>query len=153
MSRWPRIAVLACALTAAAGAQQKQEAPLPPDEDAPAKSAQKPDSQKPDDNLPPDEDAAANPNEKIAFNPVKSKKDVSVGDYYFHKGDFNAASNRFREATQYDESNSQAWLRLGEADEKRGLAKSARAAYEKYLQLAPDSKAAADVKKRLEKLR
>ena len=141
-----------------AGAQQKQESPLSPDEDAPAKSAQKPDSQKPnsqkpDDNLPPDEDASSNPADKIVFNPVKSKRDVSVGDYYFHKGDFKAASARFREATQYDESNAQAWLRLGEADEKRGLTKSARAAYEKYLQIAPDSKAAADVKKRLERLK
>lgn len=153
MSRWPLAAVFACALAVVAGAQQKPEAPLPPDEDAAPKSVPKQDAQKPDDNLPPDEDAAANSTEKIAFNPVKSKRDVSVGDYYFHKGDYKAASERFREATQCDESNSQAWLRLAESDEKRGLTKSARAAYEKYLQIAPESKAAGDVKKRLEKLR
>jgi Flp pilus assembly protein TadD len=164
MSRWPLavvpVTVLAAMLAGSAMAQQPPvPPPLPPDEDAPVKAAPKPPSQqsaKPpatDDELPPDEDAAsAAANEKVAFNPVQSKKFVSVGDFYFKKNDFKAATQRYRDATRYNDANADAWLKLGESEEKRGSPKNARAAYEKYLQLAPNAKNASEIKKRLDKL-
>ena len=159
MSRWPFAAVLAIILAGSAAAQQPPVPPLPPDEDAPVKAAPKPPSQqsaKPpatDDELPPDEDAAsAAANEKVAFNPVQSKKFVSVGDFYFKKNDFKAATQRYRDATRYNDANADAWMKLGESEEKRGSPKNARAAYEKYLQLAPNAKNASEIKKRLDKL-
>jgi tetratricopeptide (TPR) repeat protein len=163
MSRWPLAAVpvivLATMLVGSAVAQQPPVPPLPPDEDAPAKAAPKPTPQqsaKPpatNDDLPPDEDAAsAAANEKVAFNPVQSKKFVSVGDFYFKKNDFKAATRRYQDATRYNDANAEAWLKLGESEEKRGSPKNARAAYEKYLQLAPNGKNASEIKKRLEKL-
>jgi cytochrome c-type biogenesis protein CcmH/NrfG len=168
MSRWPLAAVpaivLATILAGSAAAQQPPVPPLPPDEDAPVKAAPKPpppaQSGKPqsgksqsEDELPPDEDAAsAAANEKVAFNPVQSKKFVSVGDFYFKKNDFKAATQRYRDATRYNDANAEAWLKLGEAEEKRGSPKNARAAYEKYLQLAPKAKNASEIQKRLEKL-
>lgn len=164
MSRWPLAAVpiivLATMLAGSAAAQQPPVPPLPPDEDAPVKAAPKtpPPQQaaKPpatDDELPPDEDAAsAAANEKVAFNPVQSKKFVSVGDFYFKKNDFKAATQRYRDATRYNDANADAWLKLGESEEKRGSPKNARAAYEKYLQLAPNAKNASEIKKRLDKL-
>ena len=169
MSRWPLAAfpaiVLAALLAGSAMAQQPPvPPPLPPDEDAPVKAVPKPPPQQsakppatnksqPDDELPPDEDAAsAAANEKVAFNPVQSKKFVSVGDFYFKKNDFKAATQRYRDATRYNDANADAWLKLGESEEKRGSPKNARAAYEKYLQLAPNAKNASEIKKRLDKL-
>ena len=60
---------------------------------------------------------------------------------------------RFREATKWNDGNSDAWLRLGEAEEKNKDSKAARDAYEKYLKLAPDAKNASEVRKKLEKLK
>ena len=176
MSRWPLAAVLAATLAGSAGAQQPPVQQLPPDEDAPAKPAPKsaappqtnqtrqsnqtrtnpPKTGTPQtsDDLPPDEDAASSAAAaKLPFNPVQSNKDVTVGLEYFKKGNFNAAAGRFRSATQYNDGNAQAWLWLGEAEQKRESAKAARLAYEKYLQLNPTAKNASDIKKRLEKLK
>lgn len=102
--------------------------------------------------LPPEEDANLKA-EQYSFNPVKSKRDVAVGIEYLKKGNFKAAADRFTTATRWNEANPEAWLRLGEAEEKRGNQKPARAAYQKYLELSPDAKNAAEVKKRLEKLK
>ncbi len=102
--------------------------------------------------LPPEEDAAALP-KQYAFNPLQSKKEVSVGEFYMRKGDARAAANRFREATKWNDGNADAWLKLGEAEEKNKNVKSAREAYEKYLQVSPDAKNAAEVKKKLDKLK
>lgn len=116
---------------------------LPPKEpDAPSTQYQ----------LPPSDDKQKNPEEEYAFNPVKSKKAVEIGEFYFKKGDFRAAAGRFQEATKWNDGNTQAWLRLGDAEEKMNDAKSARAAWTKYLQLAPQAKNAAEVKKKMEKL-
>lgn len=102
--------------------------------------------------LPPPEDKQKSTSDEYAFNPVKSKKAVEVGEFYFKKGDFRAAAGRFQEATKWNDGNADAWLKLGEAEEKMNDTKSARAAWTKYLQLAPQAKNAAEVKKKLEKL-
>jgi tetratricopeptide (TPR) repeat protein len=104
------------------------------------------------DELPPDEDVREAP-KQYSFNPLQSKKEVGVGIYYFKKGDFKAAAGRFREATKWNDGNAEAWLRLGEAEERRDNPKGARDAYKKFLELQPDSRNAAEVKKRLEKLK
>jgi len=154
MSRWPLTALLAGLLAISAGAQQKADPQLPPDEDAPAKILKKSGAApQTNDDLPPDEDASATARVKIGFNPVKSKKDVEVGSFYLKKGDLVGAADRFREATQYNDSNAAAWLMLGETEEKRNSVGKARAAYEKYLQLNPKAKDAAEIRKRLEKLK
>ena len=103
--------------------------------------------------LPPDEDKATPVEKKYPFNPVQSKREATVGEFYFKKGDFRAAAGRFSEATKYNDGNADAWLRLGDAQEKMKDFKAAREAYEKYLQLAPDAKNAAEVRKKLERLK
>jgi Tfp pilus assembly protein PilF len=72
-----------------------------------------------------------------------------VGNYYFKKGSYRAAAGRFQEATRWDPNNAEAYLRMGESYEKLKDWKAMRAAYEKYLQLAPDGKDAARVRKSL----
>jgi tetratricopeptide (TPR) repeat protein len=153
---WLAPALLGASLLGTVMAQQPPQAPLPPDEDAkPAQTKPAPQAKpaNPDTDLPPDEDAAANAPEKFSFNPVKSKKALSTGDFYLKKGNFKAAADRFREATQWNENNADAWLKLGEAEEKRDQVKPARDAYQKYLQLAGNTKSAAEVKKKLERLK
>jgi tetratricopeptide (TPR) repeat protein len=102
--------------------------------------------------LPPEEDKSAQPKE-YTFNPLQSKKEVTVGEFYFKKGDYRAAAGRFSEATKYNNGNAEAWLRLGDAQEKMKDPKAAREAYTKYLELAADAKNAAEVRKKLEKLK
>lgn len=101
--------------------------------------------------LPPDEDKATEQPKQYTFNPLQSKKEVTVGEFYFKKGDYRAAVGRFTEATKWNAGNAEAWLRLGDALDKMNEAKTARDAWEKYLQLAPDAKNAAEVRKKLEK--
>jgi tetratricopeptide (TPR) repeat protein len=125
-----------------------QQAPPPkePDGPPPAEGQSFPDQ-------PPPEEDKAKIQEEYSFNPLKSKKDVTVGEFYFKKSDFKAAAGRFREATRWNDGNAEAWLRLGDAEDKMHDAKAAREAWEKYLQLAPDAKNSAEVRKKLEKLK
>jgi len=102
------------------------------------------------DQLPPEEDKAKI-QQQYSFNPLKSKKDVTVGEFYFKKGDFKAAAGRFREATRWNDGNAEAWLRLGDAEDRMKDSKAAQAAWKKYLELAPAAKNAAEIRKKLEK--
>jgi len=124
---------------------------LPPDEDK--SQAPAAETRITPDQLPPDEDKTKPQEQQYSFNPVQSKKEVSVGEFYFKKNDYRAAVGRFREATKWNDGNADAWLRLGDAEEKMKDFKAARDAWEKYLQLAPDAKNAAEVRKRLDKLK
>jgi outer membrane protein assembly factor BamD (BamD/ComL family) len=135
MSRWP----IALFLLATSVSAQQTTPPKP--------AAEK----KEDVQLPPEEDKTDAP-KVYSFNPLQSKKEVSVGEFYAKKSDNRAAAIRFREATKWDDSNAEAWLRLAETEEKNHDTQAAREAYEKYLQLSPTAKNAGDVKKRIEKL-
>ena len=102
--------------------------------------------------LPPDEDKT-NAVETFSFNPVQSKREMMAGDFYFKKGNYTAAAARYQRATKWNDGNADAWLRLGEAEEKKSNEKAAVEAYRKYLELSPDAKDAGDVKKKLAKLK
>ena len=108
--------------------------------------------QKKDEQAPPEEDEALVPKE-YSFNPLQASKELKVGNYYYKQGKYPAASLRFLEATRWDGTLVEAFLRLGEAREKQHDRKGAAEAYAKYLELAPDAKDAADVKKRLAKIK
>lgn len=106
---------------------------------------------KPQESEPPEEDDSAKPKE-YAFNPLQAEKELQVGEFYMKKGSYEAAVKRFTEATKWNPSLAEAYLRLGEAEEKFKDRKAAKDAYAKYLELAPDAKKAAEVKKKLSKL-
>jgi tetratricopeptide (TPR) repeat protein len=102
--------------------------------------------------LPPEEDKSiATP--VYGFNPLQAQKEIRTGNYYFKKGSYRAAAARFEEATKWNSNEPEAWLRLGEAQEKLRDQKAARAAYTKYLALAGESKIADEIRKKLEKLK
>jgi len=97
---------------------------------------------------PPEEDESLKPKE-YTFNPLEAEKNLKVGNYYFKKGNYKGALNRFREATKWNVNYAEAYLRLAESEEKLKDGKAAHEAYAKYLELAPESKEAASVKKKL----
>jgi len=132
------------AALAFAAVTSAQQAPPPKDNLPPEENRVSPDQ------LPPEEDKAKI-QQQYTFNPLQSNKDVTVGEFYFKKGDFKAAAGRFREATKWNDGNADAWLRLGDAEARMKDIKAAHAAWEKYLQLAPEAKNAAEVRKKLEK--
>jgi tetratricopeptide (TPR) repeat protein len=113
---------------------------------------QRPDSSKQqgqtEEQEPPEEDESLKP-KTYSFNPLEAEKDLKVGLYYFKKGNYKASTSRFREATLWNPTFAEAFLRLGESEEKMKDRKAAADAYEKYLALAPDSKEAPAVKKKL----
>ena len=103
------------------------------------------------DGLPPEEDKSLAV-QVYGFNPLQAQKEISVGNQYFKKGSFRAAAGRFEEATKWNSGEPEAWLRLGEAQEKLHDMKAATAAYKKYLELAgTTSKTADEIRKKLEK--
>jgi tetratricopeptide (TPR) repeat protein len=99
---------------------------------------------------PPEEDELQKPQE-YSFNPLRSNKDVQTGNYYFKRKNYRAAALRYREATNWNAGNAEAWLRLAEAEEKRHNAKAANEAWAKFLELKPDAKEAPEIRKKLGK--
>ena len=149
MPRWTLLLLTACA------SLQTQDSQSPP----PAQSqtelkrdrSQKTPAKEP--YPPPPEEDESVATTKYSFNPLQSQRDVTVGDYYFKQGAYRAAAGRYREATRWNEKNAEAWLRLGEASEKVKDPAAAREAYTKYLALAADAKNAAEIRKKIQKLK
>jgi len=135
-----RVAFLGILLTASLWPQQDNPSPKP--KPAPQTQEQEP----------PEEDESLAKKE-YSFNPLEAEKDLKVGDYYFKKGNYKAAMSRFREATLWNPSFAEAFLRLGESEEKLKDKAAAQQAYAKYLELAPDGKEAEAVKKKLDRKR
>src|SRR6266571_1904538 len=93
---------------------------------APGKKDSKP--VQPQEQAPPEEDESLVPKE-YSFNPLQAAKELKVGNYYFKQGKYRAASLRFLEATRWDGTLVEAFLRLGEAREKQHDRKGAAEAY------------------------
>ena len=110
--------------------------------------ADQPKNQQTQEQEPPEEDESLAP-KTYSFNPLEAEKDLKIGLYYFKKGNFKASTSRFREATLWNPTFAEAFLRLGESAEKMKDKKAADDAYSKYLALAPDSKEAESIKKKL----
>ena len=100
---------------------------------------------------PPEEDESLKPKE-YTLNPLESARNVTAGNYYFKKGNYRASARRYGEATKWDPGNAEAFLKLGESDEKLKDRIGAREAYTKYVELSTDAKGVNEVKKRLSKL-
>jgi len=100
---------------------------------------------------PPEEDESLIPRECV-LNPLETQRNIKTGDFYYKTGKFGAARNRYKEAVCWDPSSAEGFLKLGEAEEKLHNSGNAREAYQKYLEIAPTAKNAADIKKKLAKL-
>ncbi|HUA61976.1 MAG TPA: hypothetical protein VML19_24680 [Verrucomicrobiae bacterium] len=155
MSRWVTVLMLVAAAFLLAQDTTPQQPPTkPPDSSKPQdmKRDRPPEKTSDKEEVPPEEDTSLSKDD-YSFNPLQSKRDVEVGDYYRRKGDWNAASGRYRVATLRNDGNAQAWLKLGEARQKMKDTKGAKEAYNKYLELDSTSKTAEEVRKALTKLK
>jgi tetratricopeptide (TPR) repeat protein len=117
----------------------------------PARAQDQPKQQKVEQE-PPEEDANLKAPRDYAFNPLQANKELQVGLEYFKRHSYKAAAGRFREATKWNPNLAEAWLRLGEAEEKRKNREDAKEAYTKYLELQPESKDAAEIRKKVASL-
>ena len=102
--------------------------------------------------VPPEEDKSL-ASEVFSFNPLESQKWVERGDFYWKKSKYTAAAGRYEGATRFNDGNAEAWLKLAKADEKLKDTAGAKAAYSKYLAAAPEAKDAAEIRKKLEKMK
>lgn len=100
---------------------------------------------------PPEEDVTEKPKE-YSFNPLQAEREVRIGTFYFHKGSYRAAAQRFEEATKWNPNFAEAYFLLGEAEEKQRAWNAARDAYQKFLDMAADDKRVPEVRKKVEKL-
>lgn len=100
---------------------------------------------------PPEEDDSMKP-KVYTLNPIEAERNVTAGTFYFKKGKYAAAQWRFNEATKWDPGSAEAFLKLGEVDEKLHDGKGAHDAYAKYLQISPDAKNSGEIRKKLAKL-
>ena len=141
MSRW--ILALFVASVALVHAQN-QPGQLKKDRSQPATSSQE--------EIPPEEDTSLAVKE-YSFNPLQAEHELKVGNFYFRTGKYRSAAMRFREATKWNENYSDAWLRLGETEEKLKDPGAAKEAYTKFLALASDAKNAPEIRKKLQKLK
>jgi tetratricopeptide (TPR) repeat protein len=142
MSRWVFVLLFSSLLALAGRAQDQAKQPTQP----PAQQPQQPVVEEP-----PEEDANLKPKE-YAFNPLQANKELQVGNEYFKKRSYKAAAGRFREATKWNPNLAEAWLRLGEAEEKRKNRQDAKEAYAKYLELQPQAKDAGEIRKKIASL-
>jgi len=122
------------------GIVRAQKTAPPP---APQKQAEPP-----DETDPPEEDESLAP-KKYVLNPLEAKRNIDVGNFYWKKGDYLGALDRYRDATHYNPSSAEAFLKVGETEEKLHHGDKAKAAFEKVIKIAPDSKFAAEAKKKL----
>ena len=94
---------------------------------------------------PPEPPAPAEP----VFDPLHAQRNIEVGTFYLKKGNYDAAIDRFMDATRLQPKLAIPWKLLGEAYEKKHDNGGAIDAYKKYLELFPTADDAAKVQKRI----
>lgn len=80
--------------------------------------------------------------------PALAKESVSIGDFYFKKGNYPAALGRYEEAIEYNRQWPTGYEKLAKAHEKMGNFEGAVEACRKFLEVNP----ASEKRKSFEKL-
>jgi Tfp pilus assembly protein PilF len=81
-----------------------------------------------------------------------AQKDIEVGTFYMHKGDIDAAIDRFQDAIKNKPNFARPRLLLAEAYEKKGEKSEALKYYKEYLQVFPQAPDSKKIQKKIEKL-
>jgi tetratricopeptide (TPR) repeat protein len=81
------------------------------------------------------------------FDPLHAQRSIDIGTFYLKKGIYDAAIERFVDATNYQPTLATPWKLLGETYEKKHEYPKALEAYNKYLQILPRAPDAAKIKK------
>jgi tetratricopeptide (TPR) repeat protein len=145
------VAISVLALGKGALARAQEPPPPPQQPDNPADAAPPPAAKKtlPKTNK---DNATESAPDQPTWDPLRAEKDLEVGQYYMHKGDVDAAIDRFQDATLAKPGYAVPFKFLGEAQEKKGLKKPAIKSYQRYLDLYPKAEDAEKIRKRVEKL-
>jgi tetratricopeptide (TPR) repeat protein len=141
------VAIAATGAAVTLRAQDRQQQP-PPSQQDPADAAP-PKKNPPKTNQ---DNATESAPDQPMWDPLRAEKDLEVGQYYMHKGDLDAAIDRFQDATLAKPGYAVPFRFLGEAQEKRGLKKQAIKSYQRYLDLFPKANDADKIKKKIDKL-
>jgi len=96
-------------------------------------------------------DAPAAPSGPV-FDPLHAQRSLNVGTFYFNKGAYDAAIDRFIEAANYQPTLAMPWKLLGEAYEKKHENAKALEAYNRYLDLFPKAPEAAKIRRIISEL-
>lgn len=123
---------------------QQESSSKPPDSASPAPKKKADKSGK--------DSATKNAPDQPQWDPLRAEKDIEVGEHYMHKGDYDAAIDRFQDAIEAKPGYAIPFRYLGEAQERKGLKKQAIKSYQRYLDLYPHAEDGAKIKKKLEKL-
>jgi tetratricopeptide (TPR) repeat protein len=86
------------------------------------------------------------------WNPLKAKKDVEVGDFYFKRKNYKAALERYKDALYYKDGDAIANFRVAECQEKLGDKDEAKKYYSQYLKILPGGPLAKDAQSSLDRL-
>jgi len=98
------------------------------------------------------EAAAAKFAEAAYLNPKSAEYSNNAGFALYQTRKYEASVDWLKKAVGIDPKRAVAYVNLGDAYAKLKRNAEARQAYKEYLELAPDSKSAPDVKKKLEAL-
>jgi len=115
-----------------------------------AQSSSSKDAPKPKPNA---DTATQNAPDQPMWDPLRAEKDLEVGQYYLHKGDMDAAIDRFQDAAAAKPGYAIPFRFLGEAQERKGLKRDALKSYTRYLDLYPHAEDKDKIAKKIEKLR
>jgi tetratricopeptide (TPR) repeat protein len=115
--------------------------------------AQSPSPQDPTKPKPNTDTATQNAPDQPMWDPLRAERDLQVGQYYMHKGDVDAAIDRFQDAALAKPGYAIPFRFLGEAQEKKGLKRDAIQSYRRYLDLYPQAEDKTKIEKKIEKLR
>jgi tetratricopeptide (TPR) repeat protein len=99
------------------------------------------------------DNATQNAPDQPTWDPLRAERDLEVGQYYLHKGDLDAAIDRFQDATLAKPGYAIPFRLLGEAQEKKGDKREALKSYTRYLDLYPHAEDKPKIEKKIEKLR
>jgi tetratricopeptide (TPR) repeat protein len=131
----------------AAPVRNSAQDPPPPPPDKPTAPNDKPQPAKPTTDTA-NQDAPDQPK----WDPLRAERDMQVGEYYMHKGDLDAAIDRFEDAALAKPGYALPYRYLGEAQEKKGMKKKAIQSYKRYLDLYPKAEDKDKIQKRIDKL-
>lgn len=148
-SRTVLYVTLAALLIAGAPVRDFAQNPPPNPADPPPAPQKKPDV-KP--GKPNTDSATQNAPDQPTWDPLRAERDMQVGTYYMRKGDLDAAIDRFQDATTAKPGYALPFLRLGEAQEKKGLKRQAIKSYTRYLDLYPHAEDKEKIQKKIDKL-
>lgn len=128
----------------ASSAQQQQPKEQTPKQTVPAPQ------QVPDGGSLPEEDESVAP-KKFVLNPLESERNLKIGNFYFSKKDYHGALGRYEDATKFNPNSAEAFLKVGQTEEKLHHPDKAKIAFKKVAELAPDTKAGKEAKKKIKK--